>query len=101
MKLLPVILVLASLAATHVRADWDAALEAREAAQRKAEAQESARKRAEADRVRQDAMTKAYRQQLGPAANGKSDAEVKRLYDQQMAGYLRDAKEMEQKYGVK
>ena len=92
MKILPVMLVLASLAAMNVFADWDAAGEAREEAQRKAAAAADARKKAEVDRMLRDAQMKSMRQQLGSAANGKSDAEVKRLYDQQMAEYQRAAK---------
>ena len=92
MKMLHVMLVLASLAATNVFADWDAAGEAREEAQRKAAAAADARKKAEGDRMLRDAQAKSMRQHLGAAANGKSDAEVKRLYDQQMAEYQRAAK---------
>ena len=92
MKWLPLVMVVASLAATNVRADWDAAGEAREAAQRKAAAAEQARKKAETDRMLRDAEMKSIRQQLGPAANGKSDAEARKIYDQRMAEYQRAAK---------
>ncbi|APV51350.1 hypothetical protein BWI17_17645 [Betaproteobacteria bacterium GR16-43] len=84
--------LLAALAAPPVLADYDAAAEARDAAQRQAAAAESARKKAEADRLRSDAELRAAKAYLGPAAQGKSDAEVKRLYAEKMAVIQRAGK---------
>jgi hypothetical protein len=82
----------ALLACTAVHADYDAKMEAQEAAQRKAAA---------ADKAKQDAALKAQkaateqkmmRGTLGKEAEGKSDAQVKALYDKKMGGYMDDAK---------
>jgi hypothetical protein len=92
------LVVLAALCATlgaPAYADWDAAGEAREAAARKAAAAESARQKAEMARATGDAQMKVYRGQLGARAVGKSDAEVKRMYDSDMAGYQKAAKQYE------
>lgn len=75
-------------------ADWDYELEAKEAAQRKAEQQKADQEKAKADAMKQQAMDKAnadmkredqksvaaMRKSLGKSANGKSDAEVKKMY---------------------
>lgn len=89
---IPVLMLLAALGATPAWADWDAAGEAREAAARKAEAARSAQQKAEGDRVRREAEMKAARGYLGPAAQGKSDAEVKRMYDEKMGVIQRAGK---------
>lgn len=78
------VILLVALASLPVRADYDAKLEAEEAAKRRAAQQEQARRKAEADRMLRDAEQKAMRQALGPAAQGKSDAEVRVLYDAKM-----------------
>jgi hypothetical protein len=62
--------------AATVHADWDPELERQEAAQREAERKEAARRQAEADAMRVAAMRKT----LGTDANGRSDAEVRRMY---------------------
>lgn len=77
----------ACLGAAPAIADYDAALEAREAAQRRAAAQEEARRKAEVDRIKGNAEMKSMRGFLGKEAEGKSDAEVKRLYAAKVAAY--------------
>lgn len=76
------------------QADWDYELEAKEAAQRKAEQQKAAQEKAKADAMKQQAMDKAnagmraedqksvaaMRKALGKSAQGKSDTEVKQMY---------------------
>lgn len=91
MKPLILSAIVASLMCGSAYADWDPALEAREAAKRKAEQQESARKQAEAGRMRDAANQKAMRGMLGKEAEGKTDAEVAKLYQQRMAGYQKQA----------
>jgi len=61
-------------------ADYDAALEAREDAKRQAAQAEAAKQKARTDAMVQAAQAKAEREYIGTAANGKSDAEVHRLY---------------------
>ena len=85
-------LMLLSLNIHPARADWDAALEAREAAQRKAEQQQAAKKKAENEKTMRDAGAKAYREALGKEAIGKSDAEVERIFKQRQADAVRQAK---------
>ena len=84
--------VVALLACTAVHADYDAKMEAQEAAQRKAAAAAEAKKKAEAKKQYDDAQMKGMRGALGKEADGKSDAEVKKLYDAKMAGYQDQAK---------
>jgi len=79
--------VVALLACTAVHADYDAKMEAQEAAQRKAAAAAEAKKKAEAKKQYDDAQMKGMRGALGKEADGKSDAEVKKLYDAKMTGY--------------
>lgn len=79
-------------AALPAAADWDARLEAEEAAKRRAEQREDAQRRAAADRQRAAAEQKMMRGSLGKEAQGKSDAEVKRLYDAKIQGYADQAK---------
>ena len=79
---LAVLALLAGLAVPAF-ADWDPELERQEAAQREAAEKEQQRKQAEADARKLGAM----RQFLGAEAEGKSDAEVRRLYDAKLAAY--------------
>ena len=79
---LAVLALLAGLAVPAF-ADWDPELERQEAAQREAAEKEQQRKQAEADAMKLTAM----RQFLGAEAEGKSDAEVRRLYDAKLAAY--------------
>ncbi len=80
MKKLILFAFLAALISANVHADWDAALEAREAAERKTEQQRAARQKAEHDKMIRDASAKFHREALGKEAIGKSDAEVERIY---------------------
>jgi hypothetical protein len=82
----------ALLACTAVHADYDAKAEAEEAAQRKAAAAEKAKRDAAAKAQQRAMEAKMHRSALGKEAEGKSDAEVKVLYDKKMAGYASDAK---------
>jgi hypothetical protein len=84
--------IVALLACTAVHADYDAKMEAQEAAQRKAAAAAEAKRKADAQKQMDAAQAKMHRQTLGKEAEGKSDAEVKVLYDKKMAGYVNDAK---------
>ena len=90
--LIPLALALCAATAAPAFADWDPELEAREQAERDARAREDAARQREADRIRQQAEAKANagimaekRKYVGAAANGKSDAEVNRLYDEKTA----------------
>jgi hypothetical protein len=83
------------LSCTAVHADYDAKMEAQEAAQRKAAAAAEAKKKAEAKKQYDDAQMKGMRGALGKEADGKSDAEVKTLYDAKIAGYKADAKKVQ------
>jgi len=88
--------VAALLACTAVHADYDAKMEAQEVAQRKAAAAAAARKKAETQQ-RIDAMNqKGMRDALGKEAEGKSDAEVKKIYDAKIAGYKAEAKKVQE-----
>ena len=88
--------VVALLACSTVHADYDAKMEAQEAAQRKAAAAAAARKKAETQQ-RIDAMNqKGMRDALGKEAEGKSDAEVKKIYDAKIAGYKAEAKKVQE-----
>lgn len=69
-------------------ADYDPKLEAQEAAQRKAEAAAAAKRKADLERQKSAAEAKVMRGHLGKAAEGKSDAEVKRLYHAQVNAQL-------------
>lgn len=84
--------VAALLACTAVHADYDAKMEAQEAAQRKAAAAEKAKRDAAAKAQVNAAEQKMMRGTLGKEAQGKSDAEVKVLYDRKMGGYMDQAR---------
>jgi len=87
--------VAALLACTIVRADYDAKMEAQEAAQRKAAAAAEAKRKADAQKQFDAAQQKGMRQALGKEAEGKSDAEVKKIYDAKIAGYKAEAKKVQ------
>ncbi len=92
LKARTILAILIAVASLGARADYDPKMEAQEAAQRKAEAAASAKRKADADKQRAAAEQKIMRGTLGKEADGKSDAEVKVLYDKKMAGYVNDAK---------
>jgi hypothetical protein len=87
--------IFAGLLSLSVHADYDPALEAREAAERKAEQQRAAKQKAEHDKMMRDASAKAYRQALGKDAVGKSDAEVERIYKQRQNAAVQQAQAAE------
>lgn len=91
MKKLIVFSLFAGLLSANVYADWDPALEAREAAERKAGQQREAKKKAEYAKMIREGSVKAYRKELGRDAVGKSDAEVERIYKQREADILKQA----------
>jgi hypothetical protein len=99
LKTSPLLAVLALVACTAVHADYDAKMEAQEAAQRKAAAAADAKNKADAKRQRDATQAQGMRQFLGKEAVGKSDAEVKVLYDAKMGAYIKQAKEAEKAYG--
>ncbi len=66
-------------------ADYDAALEAEEAAARQKAAAEAARRKAESDAMLAAAKDKAYRKYLGAEADGLSGAELERAYNAKVA----------------
>ena len=83
-----VVLTLAMFVGTAAWADYDAAGEAREKAERDAAARAQQAKQLEMQKMRDDAQAKYDKQvmdnkrkTLGAAAQGKSDAEVSKLYD--------------------
>ena len=94
-------LLAAALASPAALADYDAKAEAKEAARRKAEQQEAARKKAEVAKVQGEREQKMMREMLGKEAQGKTDAQVKVMYDAKMGDYMRQAREAEKMYGGK
>ncbi|MEQ1516558.1 MAG: hypothetical protein ABL931_08735 [Usitatibacteraceae bacterium] len=90
MKKFILIAFVSAFFSVHVYADYDAALEAREAAQRKAEQQKAAAQKAKTDKMLSDANMQMMREQLGKEAVGKSDAEVKTLHKARMAAYQKE-----------
>lgn len=109
MKKLFSLMLLSTLLIGTAYADWDYELEAREAAERKAEQQKAAQEKAKADAMRQKAMDKAnadmkaqdqksvasMRKQLGKSANGKSDTEVKKMYQDKAMADLKEGQAQE------
>ena len=90
-----VIATLLVMLAGPALADWDPKLEAQEAAQRKAEAAAAAKRKADADRQRSAAEAKMMRGHLGKEADGKSDAEVRKIYNAKMNAQLEMAKQVQ------
>ena len=64
MKKLTLIAIIAGLFSLNVHADWDPALEAREAAERKAGQQRTAKQKPEHDKMIRESSVKAYRTAL-------------------------------------
>lgn len=73
------LLLAAILAAPAAMADWDAAGEAREQAEREAEARRAAERERQNQALKSQAEAKYYRGVLGAQAAGKGDAEVIRM----------------------
>jgi hypothetical protein len=107
MKRKLILAVLLTYFSGHAFADWDAKLEAEEAAKKKAEQQKAAAEKAKTDAMMKDLNNKAQAEQaaqdkksvasmrkdLGKQANGKSDAEVKAMWT---AKAQKDAKDIQQ-----
>ncbi len=98
MKPIALVAFLAGMVAVPAWADYDAAMEAREAAQRKAEQQQAARKKAETEKMKADANMKYQRDVVGAGAKGKSDAEVTALYNKKMADINKQAADGQKLY---
>jgi hypothetical protein len=82
------ILALAALlACSSVHADYDAKMEAQEKAKFDAERAATAKRNAAAKQQFDAAQAKGMRDALGQEAQGKSDAQVKVLYDAKIKGY--------------
>lgn len=77
--------------AAPAAADYDAALEQREAERREAERQAAARRDAEMRAKKDAAELRSMRAFLGAEAEGKSDAEVRRLYAARTEARQREA----------
>lgn len=82
------------------QADWDPELEAQEQRERDAAAREQAARDAAAAKMRREYEAKAHAEQmaekrkyLGAEANGKSEAEVNRLYDAKQAAKKAEAEQ--------
>jgi hypothetical protein len=76
-----IVALISLLAWTQVLADWDARLEAEEAAKRQRAAAVERQRQAEARAAKDAAMVQAARRGLGKAADGKTDAQALALYD--------------------
>lgn len=79
-------------------ADWDAKAEAERQAKKEEAARKEQERKAQADALKNSALAKAQgeiqaqkRKTLGAAANGKSDAEVDRMYDAHIAATTANA----------
>lgn len=88
MQMRLIVLTLAMFTSAAAWADYDAAGEAKEKAERDAAARAQQAKQLEMQKMRDDAQAKYDKQvmdnkrkTLGAAAQGKSDAEVSKLYD--------------------
>jgi hypothetical protein len=93
--------LLSLMTATQAHADWDPELEAQERAKYEAAQREQAARDAAAAKIRREAEAKAHaamiadkRKYVGAAAQGKSDAEVERLYDQKVAEKTREGENL-------
>jgi hypothetical protein len=92
LKTRSILAILALASATAAYADYDAKAEAQEKAQREAAARAAAAQKADLDRQKSASEQKMMRGMLGKEAEGKSNAEVKVLYDKKMGGYMDQAK---------
>lgn len=100
MKKLILMAIFAGLLSTSALADWDAAGEAREAAQRKAEQQRVTKQKAEHEKMMRAESAKVYRQALGKEAIGKSDAEVERIYKKRQSDVVKQAASVDAALGT-
>lgn len=92
MKTRSILAILALATTTAAYADYDAKAEAQEKAQREAAAKAAAAQKADLERQKSASEQKMMRGMLGKEAEGKSNAEVKVLYDKKMGGYMDQAK---------
>jgi hypothetical protein len=92
--------IVSALLSANVYADWDAAGEAREAAEQKAGQERNAREKAEHDKRIRESTQKQMRAYLGKDAAGKSDAEVERIYNNRQSEALRQAAAVEAAVGT-
>ena len=95
MKKLIVFTIFAVLLSANAHADYDPVLEAREAAERKAEQQRVAKKKAEQEKMMRESRVKAYRNDMGKDAVGKTDAEVERIFKQRQNAAVQQAQSVE------
>lgn len=103
MKHLILAIFLNTICGAPAWADWDPELEAREQAEHAAAQRAEQEKQREMQKIHSEAEAKAHksimdskRQTVGAAANGKSDAEVNRLYDAKIKQTSEDANRMAQ-----
>ncbi|WP_212758290.1 hypothetical protein [Usitatibacter palustris] len=76
-------------------ADYDAKMEAEEARQRKAAAAAEAKRKADYEKQRSAIEAKGMRKELGKEAEGKSDAEVKQIYNAKVKAQVDMAKQVQ------
>lgn len=93
MKRIALVVTLFAALAAPALADYDPELERQEAARMEAERQAEAKKQEEMRAQKQAAEIKAMRSTLGAEAEGKSDAEVRRLYDAKLAAAQKQGEE--------
>ena len=98
MKRFALVLLCLFAVVAPVLADYDPVLEAEEEAKRVAAAREARAREAEAAAIKKRYEAEAHkrimddkRKTLGSAANGKSEAEINALYDQQMKARMAEA----------
>jgi hypothetical protein len=92
MPRIAIVLALFAALAAPALADYDPELERQEAAQREAAEKEQARREAEAKRIRSEAELRMMREFVGAEAAGKSDAEVRQLYEAKIQAHERAAR---------
>lgn len=98
MRMLYILISSLFFTSSMVLADYDPALEAEEASARAASQQAELKRKAEADRMTAEykakqemAIMNDKRKRVGKAAEGKSDAEVSRMYDEKVAADTQEA----------
>ena len=91
MKKFVLFAIVTTLLSINAHADWDAAGEAREAAERKASQERRALEKAKQDKLMRETMLKNLRARMGKEAVGKSDAEVEHIYKTCQADILKQA----------
>jgi len=92
--------IVTTLLSANAHADWDAAGEAREAAERKASQERGVQEKAKIEKQKRDALLKAIRADMGKDAVGKSDAEVEHIYKTRQADALKQSAAVEAAVGA-